>query len=316
MFSYFFLIYFYVLRSISGVTAHGVVNSVVVNGNDYIGFSWRSGFGDNSSQLLAAWKQDNFVNYVGYDGTGIDKNSSFQSEAMICDRNATPGAVSIPIYVKSSLSLNSRLKIECFRSLAPQLLHSALIIPYSSFEVLTYLANCHGTCETVNKTALNFFKIDQVGLVNTTKIIRAGEGVAPYLYSGTWGSDIMIKNNYTWDVAIPSDIAAGNYVLRHETIALHNAVLPGTNAQVYPSCWNLIVKGNGTANPSGISATKFYTANEPSMRFDIYDGSIEANPHLPPYPLPGPPMCDHAIEATQSYPSVPTAEAVGVLPSK
>lgn len=42
-------------------------------------------------------------------------------------------------------------------------------------------------------------------------------------------------NNFTASATIPSDIASGSYVLRHEIIALHGA---GTEdgAQNYPQC--------------------------------------------------------------------------------
>lgn len=43
----------------------------------------------------------------------------------------------------------------------------------------------------------------------------------------------MIKNNNTWTVQIPASIKAGNYVLRHETIGLHEAGNVG-GAQNYP----------------------------------------------------------------------------------
>jgi lytic cellulose monooxygenase (C1-hydroxylating) len=43
----------------------------------------------------------------------------------------------------------------------------------------------------------------------------------------------VIQNNNTWTVTIPSLIKAGNYVLRHEKIALHQAESAG-EAQNYP----------------------------------------------------------------------------------
>ena len=49
--------------------------------------------------------------------------------------------------------------------------------------VLTYLANCNGACETVNKDDLEFFKIDEMGLVSGT------------LTDGTWGQGELIANN-------------------------------------------------------------------------------------------------------------------------
>ncbi|KAH8645367.1 glycosyl hydrolase family 61-domain-containing protein [Xylariales sp. PMI_506] len=55
-----------------------------------------------------------------------------------------------------------------------------------------------------------FFKIDGIGLIN---------GSNP----GFWASDVLIANNNTWVVQIPEELASGNYVLRHEIIALHSA---------------------------------------------------------------------------------------------
>jgi cellulase len=65
---------------------------------------------------------------------------------------------------------------------------------------------------------LNFFKIDEAGY----------EG-------GEWAATKLINNNLTWSVTVPKNIAAGQYVLRHEIIALHSA--GQTNgAQNYPKC--------------------------------------------------------------------------------
>lgn len=49
----------------------------------------------------------------------------------------------------------------------------------------------------------------------------------------TFADDDMIAANNTWTVQIPASIKAGNYVLRHETIALHQAQGAG-GAQPYP----------------------------------------------------------------------------------
>lgn len=45
----------------------------------------------------------------------------------------------------------------------------------------------------------------------------------------------MIKNGFKTSTKLPSKLAAGNYVIRHEIIALHS----GSNvngAQLYPQC--------------------------------------------------------------------------------
>lgn len=71
--------------------------------------------------------------------------------------------------------------------------------------VIDYLASCgSGGCETVDKTKLEFFKIDGVGLVDGSNV------------PGFWGDDQLIAQGSSWMVEIPSTIAPGHYVLRHE----------------------------------------------------------------------------------------------------
>jgi cellulase len=87
---------------------------------------------------------------------------------------------------------------------------------------------------------------------------------------GSWVTDDLIKNGFSWDVTIPSNLAPGNYVLRHEIIALHAAGQPG-GAQAYPQCINLKVEGSGSQKLSGgVPATSFYKANDPSIVFSLY----------------------------------------------
>lgn len=56
----------------------------------------------------------------------------------------------------------------------------------------------------MDKNKLEFFKIDGVGLVDDITV------------PGTWGDDQLIDQGSSWMVEIPSSIAAGYYVLRHE----------------------------------------------------------------------------------------------------
>lgn len=79
----------------------------------------------------------------------------------------------------------------------------------------------------------------------------------------------MISNNNTWGVKIPSSIKAGNYVLRHETIALHQAQGVG-GAQLYPQCVNLMITGGGSDAPDGVLGTELYKSNDPGIQFNIY----------------------------------------------
>ena len=158
--------------------------------------------------------------------------------------------------------------------------------------VIDYLANCNGPCETVNKTTLKFFKIDQLGLLN------------PNVTDGYWATDVLIANNNSWTVEIPPSIATGNYVLRHEIIALHAANSLG-GAQNYPQCISLAITSSGTTNPSGELATSFYSETDPGIYIDIYAP-------LSNYTIPGPPLYTGAVTISQTLPPTPTASSPGI----
>jgi hypothetical protein len=97
---------------------------------------------------------------------------------------------------------------------------------------------------------------------------------------GLWGSDVLIKQNNSWTVTIPSDIKPGKYVVRHELIALHfggtgNPQGPGTassGAQLYPVCVNVQVTGTGTSTPPGVKFPGAYKPTDPGILDNIYYG--------------------------------------------
>jgi hypothetical protein len=134
--------------------------------------------------------------------------------------------------------------------------------------VIDYLASCNGACSTVDKTTLEFFKIDEAGLIDDT--------TSP----GTWASDQLIANNNSWAVTIPSTIASGPYVLRHEIIALHGAE-SSDGAQNYPQCINIEVTGGGSDVPSGTLGESLYSETDPGILVNIYTTGLT-------YTIPGP----------------------------
>lgn len=158
--------------------------------------------------------------------------------------------------------------------------------------VIDYLANCNGPCETVDKATLKWFKISESGLIDKS------------ITNGYWATDQLIANNNTWTTTIPSSIATGNYVLRHEIIALH-AAGQANGAQSYPQCVNLAIKSSGTDKPTGVLATTFYTATDPGIKFDLYSAFTS-------YPIPGPVKYTGAVSVSQTLPPAPTASSTGV----
>lgn len=81
--------------------------------------------------------------------------------------------------------------------------------------VIDYLAKVDDATKATSKD-LEFFKIDAAGYEN-----------------GEWAAVKLINNNLTWSVTVPESIASGQYVLRHEIIALHSAQQEN-GAQNYP----------------------------------------------------------------------------------
>ncbi|TVY15519.1 Endoglucanase-4 [Lachnellula arida] len=206
---------------------------------------------------------------------GFIAPDSYNSSDIICHLAATNAETAAPITAGQSLEL--------------------LWTPWPTSHkgpVLDYLANCNGPCETVDKTTLEWFRIDAVGLIDNS------------LTDGYWATDQLIADNNTWTVVIPPTIAPGNYVLRHEIIALHSAA-SANGAQNYPQCVNLAISSSGTAAPAGVLATSFYSATDPGILFDIY-GSFTS------YTIPGPPTYSGGVTISQTLPPTPTASATGV----
>ncbi|KIM22087.1 glycoside hydrolase family 61 protein [Serendipita vermifera MAFF 305830] len=99
--------------------------------------------------------------------------------------------------------------------------------------------------------------------------------------SGVWASTTLINNKGIYSFTIPSGLAPGQYIIRHEIIALHSAyAYPG--AQVYPSCSQVQITGSGTRSPTSfVSFPGAYTASTPGIVFDVYQNTGA-------YTIPGP----------------------------
>ncbi|OJJ77008.1 hypothetical protein ASPBRDRAFT_223028 [Aspergillus brasiliensis CBS 101740] len=244
------------LLSATQVAAHGHVTNIVVDGVYYEGFDISSFPYESDPPKVAAWTTPNT-------GNGFISPDDYANPNIICHENATNAQAHVVV--------GAGEKINIQWTAWPDSHHGP---------VLDYLARCDGSCETVDKTDLEFFKIDGVGLVSDTEV------------PGTWGTDQLINNNNSWLVEIPPTLAAGNYVLRHELIALHSAE-EEDGAQNYPQCFNLQVTGTGTATPTGVKGTELYTATEAGILVNIYSS-------LATYTVPGPTQFSGAVSVTQS----------------
>jgi cellulase len=188
--------------------------------------------------------------------------SDYSNPDMICHKGATPGGT------HAEVAAGGTVQVQWTKWPHPG-------------PVIDYLAKCPGDCETVDKSTLQFFKIGEDGMLDN--------GIT---YDHKWAADVLASNNNSWNIVIPKDISSGNYVLRHEIIALHQAQNPG-GAQNYPQCLNLMVTGGGSDNPPGVAGTALYKANDPGIQVNIYTSSLT-------YTIPGPSLYSGAIRATQA----------------
>lgn len=119
--------------------------------------------------------------------------------------------------------------------------------------MLTYMASCGSTtCDQFDATTAKWFKIQEIGLDSSTE-------------SGWAQADLM--NGTPANITLPSNLAPGNYLLRHEIIALHLANTMG-GAEFYPSCSQIIVGGSGTGKPSDdelVSLPGAYSDSDPGI---------------------------------------------------
>lgn len=218
------------------------------------------GMGNDNPKDLIAWSTH------GNNDLGPIEPPKYTSPDIACHMSATPAPASAPCSPGSTISLTWNQWSDTHKG-----------------PVLDYLAPCNGPCNSIASPAdLEFVKIDQSGLL--------GQSDGKYK-QGHWASDTLIENGLTWSVKLPEDIAPGEYVLRHEIIALHSAHLPN-GAQNYPQCITLKVGGSGTKTPKGVSATTFYTPQS-------VDYSVWTDP-LKPFTIPGPALWDGASSSSSS----------------
>ncbi|KAL2824869.1 glycosyl hydrolase family 61-domain-containing protein [Aspergillus cavernicola] len=268
----------FALASSALVAGHGYVSGIVADGEYYGGYLVNNYPYNPSPPDTIGWSTS--ATDLGFvDGT------AYSSGDIICHRDGEPGAI--------SASVAAGAEIELQWTEWPESHHGP---------VIEYLANCNGDCSTVDKSTLEWIKIAERGLVD--------DSVLP----GTWASDELIANNNSWTVTLPTSLVDGNYVLRHEIIALHSAGQEN-GAQNYPQCVNLEITGGGSDSPAGTLGTELYTSSDEGILINIYQA-------LDSYPIPGPALWTGgsgsggastsapATTATATSSAVPTSTAV------
>ncbi|KAK6544832.1 hypothetical protein TWF694_001513 [Orbilia ellipsospora] len=149
--------------------------------------------------------------------------------------------------------------------------------------VMTYMAKCTPNCASFKgDTGSPWFKIDQFAY-DPTK-------------TPPWGSDYLHAQGAWWKVTIPSSLAAGEYLLRHEILGLHVAQ-DVNGAQFYPSCVHLKVTGGGSDSPTGVALPGAY---DPYDADGILVQLWQINAGQKIYTAPGGPVWTKAAAALQT----------------
>lgn len=243
-------------------TAHGLTDGVTIDGKYIGGFKLDYYYAKQSGGKIPehiGWYAENLDN-------GFIEPNAFGTADIICHKNASPEGSS-----DSLAKVAAGGKVEFHWNTWPE----SHVGP-----VITYVAPYTGDIASVDKTQLKWTKIQEDGYSN-----------------GAWAAVTLIKQNNTWPVTVPANLAAGKYVFRHEIIALHSA---GTanGAQNYPFCLNIEVTGSGTAKPEGgVVGTKLYTVND--VIFNAYASNID-------YKIPGPKLWDGASSGGSPSPTTPS----------
>ncbi|KAI0023606.1 lytic polysaccharide monooxygenase [Xylariomycetidae sp. FL0641] len=234
------------------VAAHGHVSSIVVDGETYEGF-------DPTSAPYLPSLPDSIAWSNGATDNGFVASSDVANPDVICHIDAGNAALSAEAAAGSNVSITWNTWPETHYG-----------------PVIDYMADCGGDCATVDKTSLKWFKVQEMGQLSL------GSSGTP----GKWADDLIVENSFTWDATIPASLKPGNYVWRHEIIALHSAGSEG-GAQLYPQCFNLKVTGSGSQSPEGTVGTSLYTPTDAGIMYNIYNDESKS---AIDYQIPGPAM--------------------------
>ncbi|KAH6673909.1 glycosyl hydrolase family 61-domain-containing protein [Plectosphaerella plurivora] len=234
------------LASAALVSAHGHVDWINIDGVRYRGYDSPAFPYQPNHAPVIGWK-------VNVPDNGFVEPSKFNHPDIICHTDGTPAPVHAEVKPGSKMLFQWDTWPESHQG-----------------PVIDYIARCNGPCETVDKTTLEWVRISESGLIDKRT------------FSGYWGADVLMDNNFSWVVQIPQDIAPGNYVIRHEILALHGGANPN-GAQAYPQCFNVKVSASsGTWVPTGgVKGTDLYRATDAGVLFNIFTPFTS-------YPIPGP----------------------------
>jgi len=248
------------VTQMSGVLAHGFVKTVTIDGKAFPG---SNPFNAAAASASIVWPQTG--------GNGPLLPASIAGPEIACGRVSGPATISANANAGSSVEFDwngSAFWPAGDAGLGPQNHHGP---------VMTYLAKCPGACKDATPQSLDFFKFQEEGRINTAAGIP-----------GFWGSDKLTQAGSKVTVKLPLGLAAGEYIMRHEILALHDAM--NRDPQFYPMCSNLIIAGDGSAPLPATGGARFpgayNLATDPNLSINIFDPASLAINYVAPGPRP------------------------------
>ncbi|KAG8885724.1 hypothetical protein FRB98_001677 [Tulasnella sp. 332] len=148
--------------------------------------------------------------------------------------------------------------------------------PHDSGPMITYIASCgNAGCSKVDSSKAKWWKLNQVGKVSTP--------------GNNWVQGKVHKGQ-SYSFKLPKNMPDGNFLLRHEIIALHLADKVN-GAEFYPSCSQITVTGGPNKKMTGM-AVKFpgaYHLTDKGIHINIWDS-------LGTYHFPGPALAVFTVD--------------------
>ncbi|TIB36825.1 hypothetical protein E3P86_02364 [Wallemia ichthyophaga] len=254
-------------------SAHGIVSQVMVGGQWYNGANYGS-TNDNSP-----------VRGFPYDG-GYVPYYNVNTDDIVCGAN---GHGSVP--VTATVNAGDDVKLRWHGDRGP----TGDYWGHYEGSVMDYLMRCDGDCSNFQTSYGNarVYKIWEAGL--DTSQPRPDQGFWPSRPQGDglWAMDDMSRNWGSWHtVTIPATTAPGQYMLRHELLALQAASnLAGTaetpigGPQYYPACVQLNVVNNSgnVVYPPETPVREIYSTGDAQV--NIYTPAPNGIEH---FDIPGP----------------------------
>ncbi|KAH7343174.1 glycosyl hydrolase family 61-domain-containing protein [Rhizoctonia solani] len=208
----------------------------------------------------------------------IDPYKNPTGSGITCGEKAQLASVVAPITAGSDLTLS-------------WVAHPNQKWPHEMGPLITYMAKVPSgqTADKFDASKGDFFKVHQEGQ----------EGKKWYL-------ERLMKLGTTMSVPIPKELEDGDYIMRHEIIALHLADQKG-GAEFYSSCFQLkVTGGTGTAKTTASETVRFpgaYSASDAGIYTPkVFDSGFK-------YKFPGPAIATFANTGNSTEPDTTSTES-------